>query len=149
MIESARIRWPRSGELTPPASVVAQVDHTPAETLGASIAAEWWQSLIYVPGHGWAVLEGVTWAFRSAEDVAIAIALQEHEGGDAALAARLAIMPVHAPRAERRAVRKALDAWARKSVALPLVRAALHLAAPLMTWAVDDANRQRATEAHA
>ncbi|MEI7035897.1 hypothetical protein [Fulvimonas yonginensis] len=134
MIEPARIRWPRPGELTAPASVAAHLVHTSAEAMAARLAMKWWRSLIYIPGRGWAVLEDGVWAFRDAERVAIAIALQEDDGGDVALARRLATMPAWAPRAERRAAHKALRAWARKSPALPLVLVALVEAEQLLAW---------------
>jgi hypothetical protein len=102
--------------------------------MAARLASKWWSSLIYIPSRGWAVLDGDSWAVRDADEVAIAIALQEEEGGDAALGRRLATMPANAPRAERRAAEKALRAWARKSTALPLVRAALVQAERLLLW---------------
>ena len=115
-------------------SVSPAIPDEPLPDVAARIVHEWRDTLRYIPDHGWHVLDDVSgeWMRRDSRDVALAIAVQERDGGDPDLARRLAEMPERATRSERRATRTALRAWARKSPAMQRVAAALELAAPMM-----------------
>lgn len=98
--------------------------------------------LAYAPGTGWRIRHEVTgkWAeMRDLDGLAKAIAVNDHVVGDVDLAARLvAAERTGAVRSERRAAAKALRVWLKGSGVLPLVLAALELAAPLLTGALDE-----------